>query len=106
MITTYKATPDIDVLTSSFPIPGFGLVPINAFVLHGPEPILVDTGTVIDSDEFISVAAGRPSPKGRRYLVGTSASERRRRRNQARRPRRGDPSNSTPNHATWTSRPS
>jgi flavorubredoxin len=29
-------------------------VPINAFVLHGPEPILVDTGTVIDSDEFIT----------------------------------------------------
>jgi flavorubredoxin len=54
MITTYKATPAIDVLTSSFPIPGFGLVPINAFVLHGPEPILVDTGTVIDSDEFMT----------------------------------------------------
>jgi hypothetical protein len=45
MITTYKATPDIDVLTSSFPIPGFGLAPINAFVLHGPEPILVDAWT-------------------------------------------------------------
>ena len=38
MITTYKAAPDIDVLTSNFPIPGFGLVPINAFVLHGAEP--------------------------------------------------------------------
>jgi flavorubredoxin len=54
MITTYKAAPDIDVLTSNFPIPGFGLVPINAFVLHGPEPILVDTGTVIESDEFMA----------------------------------------------------
>ena len=40
MITTYTAAPDIDVLTSSFPIPGFGFVPINAFVLHGPEPLL------------------------------------------------------------------
>jgi flavorubredoxin len=54
MITTYRASPDIDVLTTSFPIPGFGLVPINAFVLHGAEPILVDTGTVIDSDEFMA----------------------------------------------------
>ena len=34
MITTYKAAPDIDVLTSSFPVPGFGLIPINAFVLQ------------------------------------------------------------------------
>ena len=25
---------DIDVLTSSFPIPGFGVIPISAFVLH------------------------------------------------------------------------
>jgi flavorubredoxin len=54
MITTYKAAPDIDVLTSNLPIPGFGLVPINAFVLHGPEPILVDTGTVIDSEEVMA----------------------------------------------------
>ena len=55
MITTYKAAPDIDVLTSSFPIPGFGLVPINAFVLHGPEPVLVDTGAVVERDEFMTV---------------------------------------------------
>ncbi len=54
MITTYKAAPDIDVLTSSFPIPGFGLVPINAFVLHGPEPVLVDTGAVVERDEFMT----------------------------------------------------
>jgi flavorubredoxin len=54
MITTYKAATDIDVLTSSFPIPGFGLVPINAFVLHGPEPVLVDTGALIERDEFMT----------------------------------------------------
>mgnify|MGYP003622947795 CR=1 FL=1 len=54
MITAYNATPDIDVLTSSFPIPGFGLVPINAFVLHGPEPLLVDTGAVVEREEFIN----------------------------------------------------
>ena len=48
MITTYKAAPEIDVLTSSFPIPGFGLVPINAFVLHGRSlstPELLSSGT-------------------------------------------------------------
>ena len=46
MITTYQAAPGIDVLTTNFPVPGLGLVPINAFVLHGAEPVLVDTGTV------------------------------------------------------------
>jgi flavorubredoxin len=51
---TYQPAPDIDVLTSNVPIPGFGLVPVNAFVLHGQEPILVDTGTVVGSDEFMT----------------------------------------------------
>jgi flavorubredoxin len=53
MITSYTAAPDIEVLSSSFPIPGFGLVPINAFVIKGREPILVDTGAVVESAEFM-----------------------------------------------------
>jgi flavorubredoxin len=54
MITTYAAAPDIEVLTSSFPIPRFGSVPINAFVLHGTEPVLVDTGAVAEREEFMT----------------------------------------------------
>ncbi len=54
MTSSYKASPDIDVLTSTFPIPGFGLIPLNAFVLHGSEPVLVDTGAVVESDDFMA----------------------------------------------------
>ena len=66
MITTYKAAPDIDVLTSTFAVPGFGLIPINAFVLHAAEPVLVDTGAVVESDEFMAALrtrhrSGRPA---------------------------------------------
>ena len=53
MVSSYKAASDIEVLTSNFPIPGFGFVPINAFVIKGSEPILVDTGSVVDSAEFL-----------------------------------------------------
>ncbi|MGD0945557.1 MAG: hypothetical protein ABR972_14970 [Acidimicrobiales bacterium] len=56
MITTYTAAPDIDVITSNFPIPGFGVVPINAFVLHGSEPVRVDTGAAVERDEFMTAA--------------------------------------------------
>ena len=35
MITSYKATPDIDVLSAAAEIPGFGSIAINAFVLGG-----------------------------------------------------------------------
>src|SRR5262245_20730242 len=54
MLNSYKAAPDIEVLTSNFPIPGYGLVPINAFVIKGTEPVLVDTGAVIETDEFMA----------------------------------------------------
>ncbi len=54
MHATYQAAADIDVITSTASIPGLGMVPINAFVLHGPQPVLVDTGAVIDRDEFMT----------------------------------------------------
>ena len=53
MVHSYEAAPDIEVLTSNFPIPGYGLVPINAFVIKGSEPILVDTGSVVESGQFM-----------------------------------------------------
>ena len=54
MTSTYKAAADIDVITSHFPIPGFGMIPVNAFVLHGDEPVLVDTGAVVESEAFMA----------------------------------------------------
>lgn len=38
MVTSCTAAPDIEILTSNFPIPGYGVVPINAFVIKGPSP--------------------------------------------------------------------
>lgn len=54
MVTTYRAAPEIDVISSAAAIPGLGNVPVNAFVLHGSEPVLVDTGLPVDRDEFIA----------------------------------------------------
>ena len=49
----YAAAPEIDVISSNFPIPGYGFVPINAFVLKGSEPILVETGAAIERAQFM-----------------------------------------------------
>lgn len=46
----YTAAADIDVLSVYFPIPGFGGLPINAFVIKGQEPVLVDAGPTLDGD--------------------------------------------------------
>ena len=63
MIRTSRAAPDIDVITSNVTIPGFGLVPVNAFVLHGPEPILVDTGSVVETGRVHGRTASGHRPR-------------------------------------------
>jgi flavorubredoxin len=68
MVATYQAAPGIDVLASSAPIPGFGLVPINAFVLQGTEPVLVDTGSVVDRDDFMTALRSVIDPADLRWL--------------------------------------
>jgi hypothetical protein len=68
MISTYRPAPDIDVLTSAFPIPGLGLVPINAFVLHGAEPVLVDTGAVVDTEDFMAALRSVIDPAALKWI--------------------------------------
>jgi flavorubredoxin len=68
MMNSYKATSDIEVLTSDFPIPGYGLVPINAFVLKGSEPILVDTGAAVQSGEFMPALREVIDPAALRWI--------------------------------------
>jgi flavorubredoxin len=53
MFETYEAASDIQVISSYFPLPGFGILPVNAFVLKADEPVLVDTGLVPLSDQFM-----------------------------------------------------
>lgn len=68
MITSYRPIPDIDVLTSHFQVPGYGQVAINAFVLHGPEPLLVDTGPGVESDDFMSTLRTIIDPAELRWI--------------------------------------
>jgi flavorubredoxin len=68
MVSSYHAAPDIDVLTSNVAIPGLGLVPVNAFVLKGSEPVLVDTGTVVDSEEFMTVLRSVIDPADLKWI--------------------------------------
>lgn len=68
MLTSYRAAPDIEVLTSNFPIPGYGFVPINAFVIKGPEPILVETGAAIDSADFMHALRSVIDPADLRWI--------------------------------------
>lgn len=68
MTSTYSPMAGIDVITTDFPIPGYGQIPINAFVLHGEEPILVDTGAVVLHEEFWSALGGVIDPHDIRWI--------------------------------------
>ena len=52
MVITASVTPGVDVLSADIEIPGLGHLPINVYVLHGDAPVLVDTGSIAQADEF------------------------------------------------------
>ena len=59
----HQAMPDIEVLPAHFPIPGMGFLPINAFVIKAREPVLVDTGMGIESEEFMKALSSIIDPQ-------------------------------------------
>jgi flavorubredoxin len=64
----FTATPGVDVITTTADIPSLGSLAINAFVLHGAEPVLVDTGTVAGADEFMAELASVIDPSHLRWI--------------------------------------
>jgi glyoxylase-like metal-dependent hydrolase (beta-lactamase superfamily II) len=50
----FPATPDTYVIPTYWPIPQVGVIPMNAFVIAAAEPVLVDTGVGVLSDDFIA----------------------------------------------------
>lgn len=50
MDAPYQAAPDVHVLPTNMPIPGVGVLPINAYLLMAEEPVLIDTGIGAEED--------------------------------------------------------
>ena len=71
MFEPYQAAVDIDVVPAYFPIPGLGILPVNAFVLKAAQPVLVDTTGV---RQAIASIAGRLNPSERLAVIQTSHS--------------------------------
>ncbi|MEN6620859.1 MAG: MBL fold metallo-hydrolase, partial [Smithella sp.] len=65
---TYPIFSDITILPSHFPIFDAGVLPINAFVLKGKEPVLVDTGMGIDSEAFVDALLSVVDPPDLKWL--------------------------------------
>jgi flavorubredoxin len=65
---TYTATPDVAVISETAVIAGFGSLAINSFVLHGAQPVLVDTGAVRSSDDFMAALRTVIDPAELRWI--------------------------------------
>ena len=46
-------TPDVTALVDAAPVPGIGVLPVNAFVLHAAQPMLIDTGLPASRGDFL-----------------------------------------------------
>ena len=68
MFDPYQVAPDVDVLPAYFPIPGFGILPVNAFLIKATQPVLVDTGLVLLRDEFMEKLSSLIDPVDLRWL--------------------------------------
>ncbi len=65
---TQRVTRNWTSLQSAFPVPGLGVLPVNAFLLKGSEPLLVDTGLSALSDAFVDTLAGEISLTDLRWI--------------------------------------
>ena len=59
---------DVSLLRDAVEIPGLGALPINAFVLHGEQPVLVDTGRPVAKAEFLDALHSVIDPADIRWI--------------------------------------
>jgi flavorubredoxin len=71
MHRSYSPLDDVHVLPSYVPVPGFGLLPVNAFVLQASEPVLVDTGLAADRGAFVPALDALLDPTDLEWLFLT-----------------------------------
>jgi len=60
---TLQINSETTVFTSIAPVPGAGVLPINAFLIKGKQPVLIDTGIFPERDEFLEALGSVIDPK-------------------------------------------
>ncbi len=65
---SHHATNDVTVLAHAEEIPGIGHLPVNAFVLHAEQPVLVDTGMPARREELLDLLWDAVDPAALRWV--------------------------------------
>ncbi|MFA7764049.1 MBL fold metallo-hydrolase [Streptomyces sp. NPDC048723] len=65
---THKVGPDTTVLADCLEVPGIGFLPINSFVLHAEQPVVVDTGLGLPDRDFLGTLGSVIDPADVRWI--------------------------------------
>ncbi len=67
-MNTFRAGDDVTVMSDSLEVPGLGHLPVNAFVLHAKEPVVVDTGLSLADRDFMATLSAIIDPATVRWI--------------------------------------
>lgn len=67
-MNTFRSVPDVTVLADPVEVPGVGWLPVQAFVLHAAEPVVVDTGLSLPDRHFVEDLAAVVDPADVRWI--------------------------------------
>lgn len=68
MLMPQTVTDDIRMLGAWLPVPGFGVLPVNAFVIRSGQPVLVDTGLAALGEAFLEALSEVIEPAQLRWI--------------------------------------
>jgi flavorubredoxin len=65
---TFRPHPDVTVLHDQTEIPGLGFLPINSFVLHAEQPVVLDTGLGLPDRHYVDRLSEVMDPADVRWI--------------------------------------
>lgn len=66
-----RPAPDVVALSDAAPIPGLGFLPVNAYVLHAEQPVLIDSGLPTSRPDFLDALWSQVDPTDLRWVYLT-----------------------------------
>ncbi|NYI99334.1 hypothetical protein HNR19_000033 [Nocardioides thalensis] len=64
----HRVLPDVTVMSDHAEIPGIGFLPVNTFVIHAEQPVVVDTGLSTPDKDFVAELAEVIDPADVRWV--------------------------------------
>src|ERR1700694_5821712 len=65
---THRLDEHVTVINDHLEVPGLGFLPVNAFVLHASEPVVVDTGVSLPDRDFVAALSTVIDPAEVRWI--------------------------------------